>query len=339
MFISACSNPPEYAETAATFFEKSSQPSTERQFVQDLKAVQQVDLHSLDIFSPSFMKSANQYIFLSEADFRKVNVLDKDRLEVVYSFAKDEGSGPDEIRSFMHFDASQDKLALLDRGGLKILITDHDGNLINEFVLTTTRPSRLAFQGDDKLLLFSNITDDFLVNIVNLEGDILHQFVKLENVREHNPLQFGGRIFVQNDHFYFAGRPESILKKYTTEGELLFSKTTVDDWPSEHNYVTFPAGDDFTARRYSPGALWGFFNFDVWGDYIVALPHHNGDPAFTYIDIYSNETGDYIGTLRTVDYPNDITVDDQFLYVRESRGDVYTLKKYPNNLREWFPEQ
>lgn len=332
----ACSNEPNVTDSADNFFEKSSQQIDERIFVADLEAVHSQYLDSLEIYSPSFLKSDQKYLFLSEGGQKKINAIYKNDFSKAYSITVDEGRGPGELNLFNHFDVSSDYFALLDNPGLKILILDHDGNFISEFFTEGDRPARVAFIGNNQLLIYSPITDSYMFKVIDLEGNIISRFTKLDRRDGHNALKFTGRVIVSDNHIYFAGHSESILKKYSSDGTLLFSKTTIDDFPSEHNYVTFQTGEGAAGSRYSPGALYAFFNFEVWDDYIVTVVHHNNDPEFKYLDIYSSENGQYLGTLTTEGFPNDITIDDDYLYVRESLDGVRTLKKYPNELRQIF---
>ncbi|MFU8813600.1 MAG: hypothetical protein ACNA78_11590 [Balneolaceae bacterium] len=265
-----------------------------------------------------------------------MTVISKHDLSLVRTISFTEGSGLGELSEFADFDVSSNAMALLDGNAHKVVITGLDGIPSHEIAFNSIRPSRLAFLDEDHLILLSENTNNYIMNVVNLDGEFIHRFIEIESPDSHNPYQFRGRVVATKDHLYFAGRAESILKKYTKEGALLFTKTTIDDLPSEHNYITFPAGGDGTPRGYSPGVLWSFFDVDVWDHHIITAPHHNSNPQFTLLDIYSSKNGEYEGTLFVEDRPFSVAADDKYLYVAESRGGVRTLKKYPNNLREWI---
>ncbi|NBC26668.1 MAG: hypothetical protein GVY08_07400 [Bacteroidetes bacterium] len=225
----------------------------------------------------------------------------------------------------------------MDNPGLKILILDPKGNLVHEiFPKKGARPARVALGDNENVLIYTPITPEFLFNQSDLEGNTIGGFSTLGDLAGHNALKYTGRVVVKNNHLYFAGHSESILKKYDLDGDLMFSRTTIDDWPADFNYVVFKAGEGQVGSRYSEGALFAFNNFDVWDKYIVTIPHHNGDPDYKYLDVYSRSDSYYLGTLTTDDFPYDITIDDKFIYIQGNLPDQRTIKKYPNNLSRYF---
>ncbi len=336
-FISSCSEKDSLTKSGESFFDKTAQQLNDRVFLGELKPVKSQNLDSLDIIASSFLKSNHDHLFLSSGRLKKIFVIDKEDLSRDYTISIDEGRGPGEVVGFNDFDVSSNFIAIVDNPGLKILILDAKGNFVNEyFPKEGARPARVALVGDDNILVYTPITPEFLFNTSDLEGNTISGFSKLGDLAGHNALKYTGRVVVKNNHLYFAGRSESILKKYNIDGDLIFSRTTVDDWPDNINYVVFEAGEGQIGTSYSEGALFAFNNFDVWDNFIVTIPHHNGDPDYKYLDIYSRSDGNYLGTLTTDEFPYDITIDDEFIYIQGNLPEERTIKKYPNELSQYF---
>jgi len=323
-------------KTINDFLQKDSQSIQERILKNDLNAIYEIVLDSIDVYGPYEFRGFGNNLFIRESP--KITITQKNKLDEYYSIPVKKGSGPGELERLIDFDVSEKHIALLDPSRLKVVVLDHQGNLEHEYVLEDIRPERLIFYGHETFVIYSTIGSTYSFNILDFKGDVKNRFVKLIDNNVGNSLKVTGRIKAYRNHIYFVGYSESIIKKYDMNGDLIFSRSTIDDWPSEANYVTFEGGENIVGARYSPGALFAFFNFDIWSDYLVTIPHHNGDSEFKYLDIYHRNDGDYLGTLKTEGYASDVVVDGHHIFTMERTTDQRTIKKYPNELSQYFEE-
>lgn len=227
IIISACSEEETFTESGENFFIKSPQQINKRVFVGELKPVKSQNLDSLDIIASSFLKSNHERLFLSSGRLKKIFVIDKEDLSRDYTISINEGRGPGELVGFNDFDVSSNSIAIVDNPGLKILILDVEGNFLHEFFPKAgARPARVALNDNDDILIYTPITPEFLFNTSDFEGNTINGFSKLGDLAGHNALKYTGRVIIKDNHLYFAGRSESILKKYSLDGDLIFSRTT-----------------------------------------------------------------------------------------------------------------
>lgn len=332
IFVACTNSSPTVENTIEDFLKKQPQKTDKRIFGGKLAVVQEMALDSLEVFEPYEIKKSKKYLFIRESS--QISVIRKNDLKKKNTLIVKKGRGPGVISRFTDFDVTSTNIGLVDENGLKVAIWDHKGNLKNEYVLEKIRPDRITFYNNDSPVVFSTLGSEYVFNILDSGGDLKKGFNNLKDNNVANSLKITGKIKVYEDHIYFAGYSESILKKYDLEGNLIYSKSTIDDWPSDANYISFESGENQVGARYSPGALYAFFNFDVWDEYLVTIPHHNGDTDYKYLDIYIRENGDYLGTLTTDGYAFDVVVDDHFIFTRESEGGVMKLKKYKNELHQ-----
>ncbi|MFU8813601.1 MAG: 6-bladed beta-propeller [Balneolaceae bacterium] len=340
--LHGCTQEMSAPDTTATFFNKSPQQTSDRLFITELQDLQTAYLDSMEIFGVSGIQSNADFLILGDSRQKTIHRILTSDLTLYDSFQLNEGNGPGEIMALNDFDSTAEQIAIYDGRSRKVLISGLDGTLRNEFRLNDQFPHRLTLLTDGRLLIFSTIviSNPFLFTEMDLDGQPYSSFLEVPNPEEHNSIEFVGYLSADNhNHIYYAGYPESILKKYDRDGTLIFSRTTIDNFSSEKNYMTLRADEGMIARGYTDDALFAFVDIDVWDDYLITVPHHNGDADYKYIDIYSAQSGDYLGTLNTWGFPNKITADDDFIYVFESRSGTRTLKKYPNNLHEWFSGQ
>jgi len=193
--------------------------------------------------------------------------------------------------------------------------------------------------GGGETLVSDPTSSTHLFNIVNEEGKTERGFVRTELGRL-TPLHYEGDIAFDGEHLFFAGVPESLIKKYTLDGRQLFSVATIDNYPSEINYVQFEASGGRMAMGYAPGALLSTAVIEVYDGYLLTVPIHDYDQTtFSYIDVYDAENGRYLATYDLARMPQSLAVDAKGIYTLEYEGNDAYLKRYENFLpgpeRRW----
>lgn len=313
------------------FFEKKLQSVEARSIIKNLANIDNQSIDSLSLFKTSMLKQGEKYLYLNDNSSKKKRIafIDKNNLKLVKSAQLTEGKGPGEVLAINAFDVSSKHIALLDSRTSRIVILDRQGNFVKELIIEKIVPSYLALLNDNSILVYSSTTDNYMFREYNLNGTLQNEFAKQQKGENYNSMKYTGHLQVQNGDIYFLGYGESILKKFEQNGNLLFSRSSIDNWSTEDNYERYNTGE-FKVQRFTEDAKYAFTDFTVWADYLIAIPHHNMNAEYRYLDIYDTKKGDYLGTLKTEGFALEVVTDDQFIYTKEDLNGDISLKKYPN---------
>lgn len=274
-----------------------------------LTLILEKDLEELEIFDYYFIKEINESIIIEQPKELAITYLDKKNLDLQKSFTITSGRGPKELEYIMALDASEKVVAVADNRLKKVILFDHDGNLIREFLTEKKTPHRLALtdNGDINMLFkiyFNNIENDFLENL-NLFGEVNYSFEK-EGVENLHPFAIEGNIKSIKDTLFYVGAYEPFIKKYV-RGELLYSRATIDNFDTSLNYVTV-ISDESRSTSLTPEAVFSSLDFDIKDGHLFIIPDPNGDKDFSYIDVYNTSNGEYIKSFKPFDFPHAINV-------------------------------
>lgn len=297
------------SQSPSHFLETKEQTSKERKFTVDSLTLEfEKDLEALGIYTFATLAETKDHFIVVENEELVIRYLNKSDLTVQKVFKIEQGRGPQELEYIMAFDASDDFIALADNNLLKIILFDHQGNLINEFS-TKRKPFRLNVSSDRSLnLLFIFYIDEadstFLFNLNEL-GEVNFAFEK-ENYAEMHPFSTNGTIKTIKDTLYYVGGYDPYIKKYV-DGVKSYSRATIDNHDSSLNYITVISNDS-RSTSLSPAAIFSSRDFDVKKGSIFVIPYSNGDNDFSFIDVYASKDGSYIKSFRTIDVPDKINV-------------------------------
>lgn len=319
----------------ADFFEKELQSVKNRSIVKTLGSINKQSMDSLGLFQTSMLKQSNTHLYLNDNSSKKKKIayIDKENLNLVKSTVLTEGKGPGEVLGINAFDVSSQHIAVLDSKASKIVILNRKGEYDSELIIENVIPSYVALLNDNSILVFSSTTGGYMFREYNFDGALQNEFVKQQKEESFNSMKYTGHLQVHDSDIYFLGYGESILKKYEQQGNLLFSRSTIDNWSSENNYEKSNTGD-FKVQRFTEEAKYAFTDFTVWDEYLITIPHHNMDPKYRYLDVYYAINGDYLGTFKIEGFALEVVSDDKFIYTKENLNGDITLKKYPNLLEQ-----
>jgi len=293
----------------AHFLNVKIQESESRSFSQEKLTLEfERDLETLGIYTFATFAETKDHFIVVENEELVIRYLNKSDLTVQKTFKIEQGRGPQELEYIMAFDASDEVIAFADNNLLKIILFDHQGNLVNEFS-TKRKPFRLNVSPNRGLnLLYIYYIDKadstFLFNL-NEFGDVNYAFQK-ENYEEMHPFSTNGTIKTVNDTLYYVGGYDPYIKKYV-RGEKVYSRATIDNYDSSLNYITVISNDS-RSTSLSPAAIFSSRDFDVKKGSIFVIPYSNGDNDFSFIDVYASKDGSYIESFRTIDVPDKINV-------------------------------
>ncbi|SHK57500.1 hypothetical protein [Rhodothermus profundi] len=267
--------------------------------------------------------------FTFERNIGKVAVFDRDLQARPFFIGKGKGEGPGELTGITDMDVHHDRIYLFS--GTRLVVWSIADTLVLDKQMAVE-----AYRGEaldeHRILILSPTSSDYLFNILDLEGKIIRGFVRT-NLGKVTPLRYSGDLAFDGKYLYYAGESESFLKKYTLEGRQLFSVATIDNLPSEGNYVQFEAGGESMAMGYSPWVLFSTATIEVYDAYLLAVPIHDENrKPLSYLDIYATGDGRYVATYDLARMPLALAVDADGIYTLEREGDDVYLKRYPNVL-------
>ena len=310
------------------------QDTKQRNFVENgLSLVLEKDLEEMEIFTSSRLKEINEYFVLEEREVLGIKFLNKESLEIENSFTISSGRGPQELEFIMAFDADEKLVAVADNRLHKIILFNHDGNMIREFITDKKTPHRLALSNNGSMnimsqVFFDDIENGFLANL-NLYGEVNYYFKK-EGFKELNPFATEGNIESINDTLYYVGEYEPFIKKYVS-GELSYTRATIDNHDTALNYVTI-ISDENRSISLTPETVFSTIDFDIKNGRLFIVPYANGIEGFSYIDVYNSNDGEYIRTYKTINKADQVEVyqDERFILTIERTGDLSkpVLRKY-----------
>ena len=315
------------------FLDKTPQKTHHRIVMGKLDPADSLNLATLGIYRPGWIRLNKTLLFISNnVGEYKIVALDKHDLKEDDSLNIHKGKGPGEMVNFMDFDVRDSLLVLVDENQRKMEFWKLPDVFLKEVVMPNPKvsPHRLQIISADRYLIFSPMySSSFLFNVVNGKGDRVSEFAKIP--ANYNMFAYEGETRFVGKNMYYAGFSEPLLKKYTLTGRLDYSVSTIDNYNTTGNYVTIQGGTN-AVMRYAPGALFSTPDFDVDKSYWYVLPAPNGDPKFTYMDIYKEESGDYLATFKLRHFAVHVRVDNQFIYTIEKEKDNYLLTVYKNNI-------
>lgn len=322
IFLIGCQN----KETSFIWSDKDN-ASLERSF-QEVIIEDSLDLDELEKFSILDLIQDENYIFILVGGDNEILRVQKNDFQMYHNIAFKEGRGPGEILAINDYDVNNSFLMIFDQEQQKIVFFDKQGNFVKEFVVEDVVIDRIKFLDNDKLLTYSMRMNEYQFHIIDFQGTVHNSFNRLDP--ELNFLMYSGDIFVENEHFYFAGYSEPILKKYSLENEeQIYSVSVIDAYESSANYIQSESGG-FNMTGYAPGALYASLGVAVDNNKIYTTPHHNDTPGYNYIDIYDTENGQYLSSFQLKHYPKlrGIQVENNHIYSIESRSNYNWLLKY-----------
>lgn len=280
------------------------------------------------------MDSENLYI--SEPPLRKVYVIDNRSFTLLDSLEVPEGEGPGELMLLHGLDVTPGHIVISDERGAKVQIWDKQKELIKEFLIEGVFPREVRVWEDGNVTIQSptSMADGFVFYTVDQEGNIINTFGDVSN-EEYHPIRFSGRSWIDDGYYYFAGYSEHILAKWDHAGTLQYSRSAIDDVPSEFNHPVF--GGNQTVFRFSEHAIFSAVWTIIYEDYWIVV--HRGiwdeDPYIQYLDVYNKHNGDYLSSLVLPYQTGYMVLDDQYMYLFHRNEDMeVSLAIYENNLEE-----
>lgn len=317
-------------EKKKNFLSKEVQKIDQRTVKGSLTAVDSVNLSKFNIYAAYSIKMNQPHLFVKDSEDFKVVAISKDDFENHYTIDIKEGRGPQEILHFQSFDVKDSSMVILDENYSKILTFKLPDIITNEFSLQETTAHRIRILNSKSYILFTPIIGSkYLFNLMNINNKTLQRFENLPP--QYNPMVYEGLINTQNNNIYYAGFSEPLLKKYSSEGELVYSVATIDNFNTEANYIKTDGG---SMMGYTPAAQFSTEGFIIYQSYWIVIPYKDGDQISTHLDIYNEHNGHYIGTLNGLKPgTKELQADNKYIYAVSTNGKKFMLTRYKNDIQ------
>ncbi len=339
LVVAACSSSP--ADKAERdFFSKREQSKKGRTVTAQMQAIDSLNLSDYEVFRGSLIRIDNGRIYVSDGGLGKVVAIDKRDPTSFRFIGAGKGQGPGEVTGFSDFAVDDQKIVLASRH--RVITWSKSGTLSRD-LRVELQVRRLRPLASDLFIILSPASLDYLFNIIDGDGGVVRSFERV-GLESGASLKYEGRIDVDARHVYYAGYSESLIRKYTLEGDLVYSVATIDNHSSEVNYVTSDLAEGIVAMGYTQWALYATLGIAVYGDYLLVqpAPDRNQDvPDLLAFDVYDASDGQYLETYSLSGLPNSFAVDDDHIYTVETDRDFETgrigdryIKIYPNVLRD-----
>lgn len=322
IILVSCSEPlPEFSE----FLDHEAQERTEREVSPLEEPIRVVNFSEHEIYSPGTLEQNSTHLFLINFGSLSVTKVAKNSPNEPQVISFSEGSGPGELQSLQSLAVSEEQLFAGDSTQRRIVITDTDGRHVEDRSVRFS-PDNLAFIGQDLLLNYNAHQQDDLFTFYHLDGDSTSGFEEID-FGFSDMMKYPGYISVYDSFIFFTGYSEPMLRKYSAEGELHFSRANIDNFDTSGQYEERTMGDNRMVT-FSDDARFSGLDGSVSGEILYVIPYHNGDSEKKFIDLYSAESGDYIRTYSIGLHPRKIAVDEEYIYVLARDGDDDLLMKY-----------
>lgn len=337
IWISSCN--PDKNKNQQHFLEKKPQEQNQREVRTQIEPEKEYKLADFEVFSARHLSILDNRLFILAGEPHSVLSLNLNDFKDRYWIGPDKGRGPGELTGISSHDIRNNQIAFSNEQLSKILIYTLEGDVTSEFT-TEYGPHRVGLLPGNQILGMAPTSQDHLFQRYNYEGDIIGTFGR-PNPDRRGFLQYDGNLHIDNaGNIYFTGLPEPILKKYSPEGDLIFSRATIDNWDTRGNYAESVDGET-RIMGYSPAVIYSTYGFTVYDDYMIVRPVDNDMEELQHIvDIYDSSDGSYQYSVEFSDTePIRLAATDQHIYTTENHGGEHFLLVYPNFLNRTEPPE
>ncbi|MGD8747668.1 MAG: hypothetical protein PVI44_04320 [Balneolaceae bacterium] len=311
------------------FTSRKPQSIEKRAYKDTLVPLDSLNLSKVDLYESGTLRINKTHLFVKGKD--KIVIISKDNFDNHKTITFKKGKGPQEILQLESFDVRDSLLTVLDERQNKVLTYRLPNVFEGENKFNKVMPHRIRILNRNSYLLFAPASSEYLFNEVNTKKGEVFRFGKLP--LNHNLLVFEGYIDVKNNNIYYAGFSEPMLKKYSLDGDLLYSVATIDNYDTEANYVKSEDGNNLMIG-FTPAAQFSTAGFDIFNNYWFIIPYRLDNKLTGELDIYNKHSGKYLGTVDGLKArTRKIRADDNFIYaISQSQGD-YVLTRYKNTIQ------
>lgn len=316
---------------AQSFEESTPQPSGQLRMLQPPELEADLDLEAADLFSINRM-TVNGRGLLAFLDYQdeQIVVMDGTTFRDIRRIGGGMGSGPMEFSN--SFDVRFDDpstLLVADVGNAWISRWSTDGSFRGVIPLEKMIPSRLAPCEDGGVyVLLQNYTRQGMFARINEHGQALRTFQTISRFGSQSVFHRDGSMLCLDGALYYAGYFFDFLKRYSAEGELVYSRSIKGFTPNT-TLVERGSDDMGSYITRSKEARRSVGEILTWNGLLYIGFSGEKDQLLRRIDIYDPETGDYRASIPLPVPFEEFALDATGLYILTPA----TLEEPPKLLR------
>lgn len=312
------------------FLDRSEQEVSERTVTPLSEPDALLNFSDYEIYSPGTLTQNSTHLFLIDFGSMAIVKVSKEEFENPEKLVFSEGSGPGELQSMQSLAVNDQQIYIGDPRQLRIVEADLDGRYIQDLNVEFS-PGNLFVLDDNRLLNYNVHQQDHLFLTYYTEADTANGFEPIDFDFDE-VMKYAGYLDAGGASIFYAGYSEPLLRKYSVDGDLLFSRATIDNYDTSDHYESRTMGETRIAT-FSDDALHSSMDVACYGEHLLVIPFHNGNSEIKYVDLYSASDGSYMETLSADLHPRKIAIDSDYLYVLARDGDDNVLHRYRNPVR------
>lgn len=273
-------------------WERKPQKSGERIFTNPPEHQHKINLTELEIFGPMIMRVAHDGgIALYDYAIFNGYFFPPDNYSSPVSIGDGKGGGPREFvnPTDIAFD-TEGNIWIADPQQGRISIWSRTGDLLRTINPAPRQPHRIALTGN-RCIIFGSGTDHTLFKITDIDGNKIDTIESIGSDILGWIFTYEGYLTSHRRGFVYTGLWYGIIRKYTEDGELLYSRGTIDPvGPAKPEHRTIEGTRVVMAPRDAPMATLSSY---IANEKLYLLSPDNNDNNIRMIDVYELSTGDY----------------------------------------------
>lgn len=310
-----------------TFLDRTDQQATERVVSGEPETEASVNLSDYEIYSAGNLAANSTHLFM--VDYGRANVVrvSKTDLSDIEVWDIPEGEGPGEVQIVQAVGPTDEHVYIGDPRSMKLVKKDTDGHHLRD-ISAEFSPGNFVITRTGRIINQSPVMQENQFVIYHPQADSLYGFEEGQ-VDIEESMKYSGYLSADGEALYYGGYSEPVLRKYSLEGDLLFSRSTIDNIDTRDNYQDY-SSDEFRAFGFSEDARYSTYRLDVSGDELFVIPFHNGESGFRYLDIYDAQNGEYRSSLRMDYFPRDVIAEGDYIFTltRDEQEEMW-ICRYP----------
>ncbi|MGF1670032.1 MAG: hypothetical protein ACFCU6_06265 [Balneolaceae bacterium] len=263
-----------------------------------------------DIYNPGSIKYLNDHIYVSDyKPYHRVLKLDPSNGDILITFGKQHGQGPEDIGHLTGFDITENgDLWIADYGNSRLAVFNQDGK--SEMVILNNKiPYKISGKSTSDIIAVKTDLSSKLF-LLNKSEMILWESEELvANPQKWSNIITGFVILLDNNEAIQIGNHAGYIAKYNNQGKLDYIRM-----PVAHRHKTIgnpvPGLDHLVYNVNRQNLDYAIANGFAYKDKLVLFVQHMGDNRFQTLDIYSISDGSYQYSYRLPESFRDIDISE-----------------------------
>lgn len=299
----------------------------ERSFSHTLQPIDKISLADFDLYKPSlFTVDTEGNIALFDYGKYALAYLKGSNYEDLSYFSQGLGGGPREFRNPTDIKfGPEGKIWLADPQQARISVWNSNGKLEDTFNHDKLLPKEIAVNKKTYLIMSQDYSSPLGVfHLYDRDGNKIKSFGKLKKDLVRSTFGYEGSIIAGSDALYYAGTNSGFIKKYSLEGEEMYSINTIEPVSTvvaERKMMDVAGYKNVKVTKRPENAITASLDIATWDNKIYVLFSGNDEGYGKFIDVYDKKTGKYFESFE-------LNNDNGEVYGLDISGQVFYLLCY-----------